>query len=487
MNVGDEEATQPLHIEELAREMRRGGHVLPIEEVALPAPDPMEPVDRADVIGEGAKSFAWWCLRFLIVVAALYVVGLGLSQVGQAMIPVLLALLITSVLYPITSGLKRIGVPTVVGALLSLLAGFVVLGGLVSLIAPSIVSQWPSLADQTVKGIRKVQDWAAGPPLNLHDNQLNDYIQQVTGWLQGHSEDIVSIAMNVGGSVSSGIVTMLMTLVIVFFMLKDGHRFIGWVRTLVGRRGGFHASELFTRLWNTLSGYIRAQAAVSFVDGVFIGLGLWLMGVPLAFPIAILTFMAGFIPIIGAVSAGGVAVLVALVTGGFWQAVLALGLVVLVQQIEGNVLQPLLQSRVMELHPVVVILAVLLGGGWYGILGAFLAVPTAASLAVFFRYLGDMIDLRTGDRTAAEIQWATDDGHVVGGESEKSAKFFRDLVVRRRTSRDAAQEDSPQASTMTTPAEQEDKRGPLQRMIRRGRQRLKGKDADADSASEAED
>ncbi|NLE98196.1 MAG: AI-2E family transporter, partial [Propionibacterium sp.] len=185
------------------------------------------------------------------------------------------------------------------------------------------------------------------------------------------------------------------------------------------------------RLWVTLSGYIRTQAIVSLVDAVFIGLGLWLLDVPLAFPIAILTFIAGFIPIVGAVSAGAVAVLVALVTGGWVQALLVLGVVILVQQLEGNILQPLLQSRVMQLHPVIILLAVLLGGGWFGIIGAFLAVPVAAAGAVVLRYLGDMIDLRTGDRSAKDINWSTADGHVVGGLSERSARLFQDLVRRR--------------------------------------------------------
>ena len=448
MSHDEDEPTQPLSFDELAQEMRRQSHEDALEasdHTTLPSPNPRDPVDRADVIGEGAKSAAAWSGRFLLVAAALALTIWALSQISTALIPLMLALLVASVLYPIVSGLRRVGIPYGIGAIVSLLTGIALIGGLISLIAPSVVSQWPILADQTVKGIRKVQSWAAGPPLNIHDEQLNNYVGQLTEWLQGHSEDLVSIALNVSGSVSSGLVTLAMMLVIVFFMLKDGHKFVGWARNVVGRRWGFHLSELFTRLWNTLSGYIRTQAIVSMVDAVFIGGGLWLMKVPLAFPIAVLTFMGGFIPIVGAVTAGGVAVLVALVTGDFIQALLVLGLIILVQQLEGNILQPVLQSRVMELHPVVIILAVLLGGGWFGIVGAFLAVPVAASAAVVFRYLGDMIDLRTGDRVASDIAWATDDGHVVGGESEKSARFFQDLV-RRRVRNQAIADDAPQQS-----------------------------------------
>lgn len=424
VSMDEDEPTQPIYL-------GPPSGLFGDERDTLPSPSPEDPVDRADVIGEGAKSFAAWCGRFVIALVAIGVVVWGLMQVSIALIPVLLGLLIASVLYPLVGGLRRLGIPYGIGAAVSLLTGMAVIGGLISLIAPSVISQWPQLADQTVRGIRQIQNWIAGPPFNLRDEQLNEYLIQFTNWLQGYSSDIVSIVVSLGGSVGSGIITLAMTLVIVFFMLKDGHKFVPWLRVAVGRRGGFHVSELFTRLWNTLSGYIRTQAIVSLVDAVFIGLGLWLLDVPLAFPIAIITFIAGFIPIVGAFSAGAIAVLVALVTGGAWQALIVLGLVVLVQQLEGNVLQPVLQAKVMQLHPVVVILAVLLGGAWAGIIGAFLAVPVAASGAVVFRYLSDMIDLRTGDRSAADINWATADGRVVGGESEKSAMFFQDLVRRR--------------------------------------------------------
>lgn len=479
MNNGEDEPTQPLYLEELAAEMRkRAEQADPADHSdPLPAPDPKHPVDRADVIGEGARSLAAWSGRFLLVVAAVGVTGYGLSYLGGAIIPLLMALVISSVLYPITAGLKRIGLPYGVGSVLALLTGVAVIGGLVSLVAPSIVSQWQTLATQTARGLQQVQKWAAGPPLNLHDDQLNNYVQQVTTWLSGHSGDLVSWVVSIGGNVSGALVTLAMTLVIVFFMMKDGHKFVGWARTIVGRRGGFHVAELFTRIWNTLSGYIRAQALVSLVDAVFIGLGLWLMKVPLAFPIAILTFMAGFIPIIGAVTAGAVAVLVALVTGGPIQALLVIGLVILVQQLEGNILQPVLQARVMKLHPVIIILSVLLGGGWFGITGAFLAVPVAASIAVVLRYLGDMIDLRTGDRVAADIAWATDDGVYVGGQQEKSAKFFQDLVRRRLLANPFAgekakeKEKEPEQQDQAEVKPQEAPGGRLRQVIQRFRRR----------------
>lgn len=400
---------------------------------ALAAPHPGEPVDRADVIGAGGRWLAMWAGRFLLVALALAVLGWLASQFWDGILPVLLAILLTSVLWPATAALKRKGVPYGLGAAISLLGGVGIIAGLIAIIAPSVASQWPTLSAQTVQGVRRLQEWAAGPPLNLRDEQLTNWITQGLDYLQSRGGDIFSRALSFGGSVGNVIVTVLLMLVLTFFFLKDGAAFLGWTRRVVGRRTGFHASELLTRLWITTSGYIRTQAIVSFVDAVFIGLGLVLLGVPLAFPLAIITFMAGFIPMVGAVTAGAVAVLVAMVSNGFTTALLVLGLIVLVQQLEGNILQPVLQSRVMKLHPVVVLLAVLLGGVWFGIIGAFLAVPVAASFAVIMRYLGDLTDLRTGERSADEIEWATADGHVVASESERAAHFFRALVrVRRR-------------------------------------------------------
>ncbi len=398
---------------------------------ALPVPDPDEPVDRADVIGAGARSLATWCGRFLLFAAAVVVVGWVTGKLWGAILPIVLALLITSVLWPAVSWLKRRGVPYALGAVISLLGGIAVVVGLVSAIAPSVVKQWPQLWAQAQEGIQQLKTWAAGPPLNISDDKIYEWIDQALNYLQTHSGDLLGQALSFGGSIGTGAVTLLLTLVLTFFFLKDGPQFLPFTRRVVGRRAGFHAGELLTRLWQTLSGYISTQAIVSFVDAVFIGLGLALLSVPLALPITVLTFLAGFIPIVGAVTAGTLAVLIALVSNGLTTALLVLAVVLGVQQLEGNILQPLLQSRVMQLHPIVVLLAVVLGGSWAGIVGAFLAVPVAASLAVILRYLGDLIDLRTGEREPTEIAWVTDDGHQVATESLASAALFRALARNR--------------------------------------------------------
>ena len=223
------------------------------------------------------------------------------------------------------------------------------------------------------------------------------------------------------------VVTLVLVLVLTFFFIKDGPAFLPFVRRIVGRNAGRHLTEVLTRSWNTLGGFIRTQAIVSFVDAFFIGLALVLLGVPLAWALAVITFLAGFIPIVGAFTAGALAVLIALVANGLTTAIIVLVVIILVQQLEGNVLQPILQSRAMNLHPVVVLLGVAAGGTLFGIIGAFLAVPVLAVVAVVLRYIGEQIDLRTGDVTAADLAAATDEGRLTAWLGELSSSRFAPL------------------------------------------------------------
>ena len=205
------------------------------------------------------------------------------------------------------------------------------------------------------------------------------------------------------------------------------------------------------RSWNTLSGFIRTQAIVSLVDAVFIGLGLLILGVPLAPVLAVITFFGGFIPIIGAFTAGALAVIIALVSGGVTKALLVLGLVILVQQVEGNVLQPILQSRSMGLHAAIVLLAVAVGGTLFGIVGAFLAVPVAAVAAVWLRYWAEMVSLRTGEITADDIQIATQQSQTLDSREAYLAVRDRMRSLGRRKGQDQLDEEAGKLGSTKVP------------------------------------
>jgi predicted PurR-regulated permease PerM len=197
--------------------------------------------------------------------------------------------------------------------------------------------------------------------------------------------------------------------------VKDGPRFVPWLRSVAGDGAGGHLVEVLRRIWTTLGDFIRVQAFVAFVDGVLIGLGLVVLGVPLAVPLAVLTFLGGFIPIVGALVAGALSVLVALVSNGFTTAMIVLVIIVLVQQLEGNVLQPYLQGRSLRLHAAVVLLAVTAGSTLYGIAGAFLSVPVVAAASVVVRYLGERIDARASGGTAPQVDPPLETVQVVAG------------------------------------------------------------------------
>jgi predicted PurR-regulated permease PerM len=174
-------------------------------------------------------------------------------------------------------------------------------------------------------------------------------------------------------------------------------------------------AALSYKSWATLSEFIRQQALVGFIDAFFIGIGLWAFGVPLVIPLAVLTFFGGFVPIIGAFVAGAFAVLIALVSNGLTTALIILAIVFLVQQIEGNILQPIIQGRGFNLHAAVVILAVTAGSSLAGIIGAFLSVPVAALVAVMYRYVRDELDDRSPE-IAPDGTQARLEGDVSGTE-----------------------------------------------------------------------
>ncbi|SIS03792.1 Predicted PurR-regulated permease PerM [Williamsia sterculiae] len=352
---------------------------------------------RASVFLSGLRGTATVSLQVILVAGGAAVLLWVIGELWVAVLPVLLSLVVCTVLWPPTRWLRNRGLPPAAAALLTLLLAMLVVAGVIAAIAPSVVQQSSELADQASDGITKVQEWAQGPPLNITDDQLNSAVTSLTQRLQSSSATIASGFFTGISATTSALVTIFSALVITFFLLKDGTRFLPWLRRNTGQPVAGHLGEVLSRVWATLGGFIRTQALVSLVDAFFIGLGLVILGVPLAYALAIVTFIGGFVPIVGAFVAGALAVLVALVSKGVVTALIVLAIILAVQQLEGNVLQPWLQSKSMNLHAVIVLLAVTVGSSLFGIVGAFLAVPAAASGAVVIRYLNEQIALRAGE------------------------------------------------------------------------------------------
>lgn len=353
------------------------------------------------MFGSGGMWLAKWSVVIVVLAGALWIGGWVVGQLWVIVLPVLLALVVATVLWPPTRLLRHVGFPPALAATTSLLGFLAVLAGVIAFIVPSVASQAPELADSATLGVAQVQDWLEGPPVNLDDQQIDNAVQAIGTRLQESGTAIASGVFAGVATAGSILVTLGLVLVLSFFFIKDGPRFLPWLHGLAGRKAGGHIAEVLSRVWDTLGGFIRTQAIVSAIDAVFIGIGLLILGVPLAPVLMTLTFIGGFIPIIGAFVAGALAVLVALVANGLTTAIIVLVIILAVQQIEGNVLQPILQSKSMNLHAAVVLLAVTAGGSIFGIIGAFLAVPVAAAAAVLLRYINEQIELRSDEDPGA--------------------------------------------------------------------------------------
>ncbi len=309
---------------------------------------------------------------------AVAVAVLALGRLRILVLPVIVALLLATVLVPPVDRLQRAGVPRMVAVWLVMLGSLGVLGGLVTLVAPTVSEEFADLGPTVQEGIDEVENWLVEGPLELSREEINRYRTQFVDQLQASGGSIASGVL--AGAVLAGEVVagLLLVLVLVFFFVKDGAKMCRYGLDQVREENREVAAALGRRVWAAIGGYVRGTALVAVVDATIIGVGLLIIGVPLVFPLALLVFFGAFFPLVGAVLAGSVAVLVALVSGGPGDALLALGVVVIVQQVEGDVLAPLVLGRAVRLHPVVIIGALTAGAVTGGLIGAFLAVPVAA-------------------------------------------------------------------------------------------------------------
>ena len=382
-------------------------------------------IDRGDVIAADGRAAAAWALRFIIIVAATALLFYLLRYVWFGLLPILLGLIICTVLWPPVRALRRVGLPSALAVFIVLVASFAIFGGVIAAMAPIVRDQGGALIVQAQAGFNELLRLTEENLRFIEAERVQEGVAQFTEFMRGQASNIASGVFSGLGAVASVGTTLVLTLILTFFFLKDGPRFLPWLRATAGGRPGLHATELLTRAWNTLSGFIRAQAIVSLVDAFFIGVGIWLVGVPMAFTLSVITFIAGFIPIVGAVVAGALAVLIALVSLGFTEAIIVLLIVLAVQQLEGNVLSPVLQSKAMDLHPVIVLVSVTIGGGLFGLVGAFLAVPVAAMIAVVFRYMMDVMKIHSGEKKADQLIFSTPEGLAIAELEEQESIYER--------------------------------------------------------------
>lgn len=320
-------------------------------------------------------------LQTLAVLAAASVVILALLHLTVVVTPVLLAVIIASAIRPLVALLERHRVPPLLATWIVLLGIIAILALVVWLIVWAVVSQWDDLTQATANGVASLQNFVNGLPFSIGGDQISQVWTWVTDFLSSSSFSSGALA---GLSATATFFTAFGVFVVVlFFFLKEGPQI--WEFLLRPFRGAAYARAWRTgrQAASTFGSYVRGTTIVAAVDAVGIGIGLFVLSIPLALPLAVIVFITAFIPIVGATLAGIVAALVALVTNGPVVALIVVGIVIVVNQIEGNLLQPLVMGRSLSLHPLVVLIALTIGASLGGILGAILAVPlTAAAWSV---------------------------------------------------------------------------------------------------------
>jgi predicted PurR-regulated permease PerM len=358
------------------------------------------------------RKTAAWAWRLLVISAAIVALLWMVKRLELIVVPVALATMLAALLLPVVDFLDRRGAPRGGAVALVLLGGIAVVGGILTFVVSQFIQGAPALVDQVSTSIKGVGDWLTHGPLHINQQQIDQFRKSAIDALQNNQEKLTSGALSTAGTVTEIVTGALLVLFTLIFVLHGGRNIFAFItkvfpppvrdRVRDAGRAGFHS----------LIGYVRATFLVALVDAVGIGTGLAIMGVPLALPLASLVFLGAFVPLVGAVVAGFLAVIVALIAKGLIYALITLGLIIAVQQLEGHVLQPLVMGRAVSIHPLAVVLAIAGGGVLAGIVGALLAVPTVAFLNSAVRVL------LARDPEAEEAAQESQDGPILKAEAD---------------------------------------------------------------------
>jgi putative heme transporter len=343
--------------------------------------------ETSSAIPQGLRLAAAYAWR-LLVIAAAFGVGVWLViQLKLIVIPLLIAILVTALLWPAFAWMLRRRVPRWLAIVIAFVGTVAIVSGLVWLAVWQVTREWGSVRDRTVQAVDELRQYLIDGPLHLTTEQIDGFLTQAFDFVRQQAELLWSGALAIGTTVGHVATGLLLTIFILLALLADGRGIWRWTTRLFPRAarpavdGAGHAG------WITVVNYARTQLLVATIDAVGIGLGAFLLGVPLAIPVGILVFLGAFIPIVGAVLTGALAVFLALVYNGPWIALWMLVVVLAVQQIEGHILQPLLMGSAVKVHPLAVVLVVAGGALVAGIPGALFAVPLAAFVNVVVVYI----------------------------------------------------------------------------------------------------
>ena len=376
----------------------------------------------------GLDLAAAWSWRLIVISVA----TLGLLWLFRFFalitVPLAISLLVAALATPFVNALRHVGVPRGPGAGIVLLLGLAVLTLLLSFVGQQVAAGSDDLARQVVEGLERIRGWMRTGPLHLTEGQLDGYIEQVQAAItnRGDAGGVLTRVTEVGAVVGTGVAGLFFALFGTYFFLADGQRIWAWLVRIAPRAARERIDESGRVAWISLTQFVKATVLVALADALGVMLVAALLGLPFVTAIGVLVFLGAFVPMIGATVAGSVAVLVALVDQGPLAALLMLGGVILVQQIEGNVLQPLLMGRFVAMHPLGVLVAIACGVIVAGVIGALIAVPLAAATNAVVQHLASRTEI---------------------GEDEPDEALEEDLVTDDVPKRPFPPDDSPIAPT----------------------------------------
>jgi putative heme transporter len=360
------------------------------EEEPPPSPPPPSDVPAGDDqhVPYPLRIAAAWSWRVLVVAAAAVAVLWAVGRLHQVVVPVAISLLLAALLSPMVGFLrKRVRMNRSLATAIVMIGGLALVVGTLTVVISQFVDSWPKLSTNAQAGLHQVSGWLKRGPLHLSDQQLNSVFDAANQWIKDHRSTLTTGALSTAGTALDVLAALFLVLFTTFFFLRDGRRIWRFLVRLLPAAGREPLGSAGEQSWQTLVAYVRATVLVAFIDAVGIGIGLVVLRVDLAFPLAALVFLGAFIPIVGATLSGTVAILVALVTRGPLIALLVLLVVVGVQQLEGHVLQPAIMGKAVAIHPLAVIMAIATGVVLAGLVGALVAVPITAVFNTGIRHL----------------------------------------------------------------------------------------------------
>jgi len=374
---------------------------------------PVTRVSDDDSVDPLIRKAAAWSWRLLVIGGVIAGLLWVVARLQVIIVPVALATMVAALMLPAVDWLDRRGAPRGGAVALVILGGFGVFGGILTFVVSQFVSGLPSLVEQVTRSIDSLRSWLIEGPAHLSREQIDNAGNTAIKALRDNQEKLTTGALSTAATLTEIITGAFLVLFTLIFLLHGGRNIYGFVTRIVPADARERVRDAGRAGFGSLIGYVRATFFVALVDAVGIGTGLAIMGVPLALPLASLVFLGAFIPLVGAVISGLLAVIVALLAKGFVYALITLGLIIAVQQLEAHILQPFVMGRAVAIHPLAIVLAIAAGGVLAGIVGALLAVPVVA-------FLNSAIRVLAADdpaQEAAEIE-AEDHGVVMEAEPD---------------------------------------------------------------------